>query len=1591
MKKRSIALLLCAAILMSLFPVMSTLAYDSSPITVTASSTTLPENADKDNGSVTLTAAPASDSVSPTNYHWQIQIPSANLWVDITGASGAKLDVTYAMVASALSGKTASLRAAATVNGETAYSEAVKLTVGAALEPAAVKAADVTPKVLSQAKATTNPTPTTAPTEAPAADTAALEKAVTDAEASLKAAQEALTAAQAKVEPAKAAQTAAAQAVTDAETALSAAKAALETPAEGANTEELQAAVTAAESKLAEVTDQKAIADATAVKAESDAKLAADAVTAAETALKDAKAALEAAKTPAAAPVRRAPAISLFANESNTNTTYSVVINYVFGDGKIAADPYTATLAAGSNFPATVKHPTVQGYVATQGEGAGWESGLTFASDEVTVNIANISADITVNVVYQPTNVNYTVIHYQQNVDNDNYIEVDRETKQGLTNSTVPEVANTYDGFYALLYEKPAIAADGSTVVEVSYDRYYYLMNFDLDGGYGVEPIYARYGASIGNVGTPTKAGYNFAGWSETKDGEVVDKLPATMPSANRTYYAIWSANNTAKVTVVFWGENANDEEYSYIKSAEVNVKPGTEFTYSKDGTLICVLEPHTHDADCGYKCGQTEHTHGPDCYTLTCTQTVHTTHSTGCYDGVDGETLSGSIGKPQNPKEGQVYEGHFGKYIYINGTWYDYSGSTKSGQIAPTTCHSHTDYTGDCYELTCKLPEHTHSDSCYACGKAEHSHTESCYMNGAGLDAAKYYFVESDTVTVAPDGSSIVNVYYDRMEYSVTFASDGRYSSEYQNLRITAKWGASILDKWPTYSGSSSWYVENDYNERNRTWQNSLQIMPVGGEDFYGPKTGSSDYTAYYYVEALPGATDTVTHNGVTYVLHHKDVSSSEGNVTDEERYEIEGFTYKEGTANGQSFNKAKFYYTRNTYNLTFSDGFDEVRKETVKYQAPLSTYADFKPEVPSAYEPGSVEFGGWYLNPECTGAEYTLSEHTMPSANVLLYAKWVPVSHTVSFYLDKDASEEVGNDIAFGQTGSTKLCADVNVSHGSKIDADSVPTATNGNYKFIGWFYMDGDTEKAFDFANMPVTKDMKVYGKWSSDTLMKYTIDYKIQGTDTKIADSTTGQAPAGSTKTFEAKGGTDLYAAYQEGYFPVVKSHSLTIDIENEANNTFTFWYVRKEAVPYTVKYLNKETGEPVATEKTVSDNRKAVVTETFVPVDRMMPDAYQKRLVVSAEEGAVNEIIFYYSVDTENSIYKISHYIQNLDRETYTEYGNGTTAKGKIGDTITGTSIDISGFKYDHAKTYVKGEKTSDNDNAVLTADGLEIRLYYVRNSYPYEVRYLEQGTGKVLHDPKTTTEDGKPLTGLYGKVISESAIDIANYTAVDPTAQSLTIKIEEGTDAKLNVITFYYKENEATINYAVVGPDGCGTVTPTSETLKVLSGTAQGSTATANTNYKFVGWYDNESCTGNALSTSANFVPTKAEGAAWIDGTIYYAKFELDVFDLTISKTGTQGIDENQAYVFHVTGPDGFAMDVVIPGDGSTTINNLPVGTYTVTEETGWSWRYTPESNGIQVTADNPTANFTNTRATKTSGIWKWLNGCDYRDNNFNG
>ena len=63
--------------------------------------------------------------------------------------------------------------------------------------------------------------------------------------------------------------------------------------------------------------------------------------------------------------------------------------------------------------------------------------------------------------------------------------------------------------------------------------------------------------------------------------------------------------------------------------------------------------------------------------------------------------------------------------------------------------------------------------------------------------------------------------------------------------------------------------------------------------------------------------------------------------------------------------------------------------------------------------------------------------------------------------------------------------------------------------------------------------------------------------------------------------------------------------------------------------------------------------------------------------------------------------------------------------------------------------------------------------------------------------------------------------------------------------------------------------------------------------------------------------------------------------YRMVLTTLTIRKEGWQTIDENQSFLFDVTGPDGYSKRVVINGNGSVTIKGLKIGsTYTVTEVT---------------------------------------------------
>ena len=1369
MKKKILALFLCCVMVIGLLP--ATLAF--------AAETELKVDADTVSLKTTETKTLTADAGELTGrYQWQIHDTGSDVWVNILGANGKTLTLTYGLVANLLSGGAAEIRCRMTTDGKTLDSNVVTVEIqpDAAVAKAPAKAPAMSPAI---GTVVTQATPIGAPVIVPGDTTVpAAEQSVTD-----NAPDSAPVAASAPVADA------------------------------------------------APATDASLAADATPAAPQSD----------------------DSAQNEVAAP---AP------------TTYVIEIKYQFANGTQAAPSWTATVATGSSYTQDIQSPTVVGY----------------EPDQPVVQVEASEAKI-YNVTYQPAEVDFTVKHYQQNVSNDKYTLADTETKKGYTESPVGEnLAKTdYIGFYSLLYDTTTkIAADGSTVVEVYYDRYYYLMNFDLDGGYGVEPIYARFGAPI-SVDTPTKPGYTFESWTPS--------IPTVMPDHNTSYKASWKIGESG-FTVVFWYENANDNGYSVAGTyTPADVKPETE---KKSGD---------------YK---NQNFTGRD-----------TKHFT--YNAAKAETVT--------------VKGDGSTVLNVYYTRNAYTLTFKGGQKT----------------LTCTKTEHTHSKSC-------------CKKGGTGIT---HWWHDKDCC---------------KLGLSEHTHSDSCYKTS--DLTITAKYQADIHGNFPIKDGNDTiwWKVpqgtETYGNSDEQRYLGSIDTMP--GENITFTKKGAeSGAKIYYYVETLNGEQGDTTYNGRTYKQYKVidlEYDSGTSLTYAEEFHPITGFS--QGDSNPElpvggevrMKNTNYLYYTRNSYNLKFYNynAYVDDKGGSVQYEAPLSSYY-FEPEYPANLEKNAYVFDGWYTTAGCyEGSKADLNTMTMPASDVILYAKWVPKTHTVKAYQTKDALEN----------GEDALHTYDNVPHGTTV----TPTPADPKrdpYKFVGWFYIsDTGEEKAYNFS-MPVNRDLNLYAKWSSNTLMNYTVEYELEG-GTQIAPPTTGSALAGSTKTFNAKTGTELNEDYQSGYFPEVSSHSLTIDIDG--GNEYTFIYVPRTKVNYTVRYLDKATGEPVVVNGVPTPDKKketsnAVVTETFKQITGYAPDAYQKQLVLAAEG---NEIIFWYVKDEAHAPVHIIHWTQNIAGEGYTEYQSSTNLNGVIETEYSETPLTIAGFTYNGTKSKASGE---------LTAAGLVLNLYYDRIEYPYEFRFVEKDS-----DPEKQLADSVTGRARYQAQVTQTAKTIPGYTLVSTENQAIHIAIEDGTKAVKNVKIFYYTEQVVNIKYEVVDPDGCGTLDNYQETqLKVINGKVKGSTPTAAEGFKFVGWYKDQDCTqpvDAAWVADSKLTPGKTKNYGTAEAPVmgyeaatYYAKFEPDVADLTITKQGCEDIDEGQSFIFDVTGPNGYSKRVVINGNGYVTIKGLKIGTYTVTEVTSWSWRYKPDGNGKEITlkpGEPNTVTFTNSREKI-----KWLGGDDYKPNIF--
>ena len=129
------------------------------------------------------------------------------------------------------------------------------------------------------------------------------------------------------------------------------------------------------------------------------------------------------------------------------------------------------------------------------------------------------------------------------------------------------------------------------------------------------------------------------------------------------------------------------------------------------------------------------------------------------------------------------------------------------------------------------------------------------------------------------------------------------------------------------------------------------------------------------------------------------------------------------------------------------------------------------------------------------------------------------------------------------------------------------------------------------------------------------------------------------------------------------------------------------------------------------------------------------------------------------------------------------------------------------------------------------------------------------------------------------------------------------------------------------------------------------------------------------------ITGDTTFLHTDCAGETW-SHTSGDPAFLLHVRTCALTVTKTGGAD-GEPYVFNVYRNGNPYTQVTVVGSSSVSIYELPVGKYTIEEDTGWSWRYDAaydpdKPDGCTLTAGHNSGSITCTNTLKND---RWLNG----------
>lgn len=326
----------------------------------------------------------------------------------------------------------------------------------------------------------------------------------------------------------------------------------------------------------------------------------------------------------------------------------------------------------------------------------------------------------------------------------------------------------------------------------------------------------------------------------------------------------------------------------------------------------------------------------------------------------------------------------------------------------------------------------------------------------------------------------------------------------------------------------------------------------------------------------------------------------------------------------------------------------------------------------------------------------------------------------------------------------------------------------------------------------------------------------------------------------------------------------------------------------------------------------------------------------------------------------NPNYTVHYYVQGTTTKVADDK---VVANNEVGTVVTETAISVPNYMLvgDGTKTLTIGNDPKDN----------VIIFYYKSDSTSYRVEAYIMGTDGTYPASPTKTESGRANVNSTVNASTDPAHWITDgsakaFTFDSANANNVTSATVAANDS--TVLKVYFSRNQYTLTWTVTKDDDAS-YKDTGSTKYYYGQTVTKKDITAPDYYTFDNWAKGKvawpgTMPANDVNIAGELIRQRA--------------------DLKISKSG---MASGETAIFTVTGKGlGSGITVMIPNGESVTIKGLAVGeSYTVTEQSGWSWKY-QELDARTVTLDDSGTSVSFSNITK---LIKWFTDEFYKDNRF--